>query len=186
LSKVLLDDDGLPLDDVGPWAKEKHERLRKYVDISRAARRKFVQGIGGATYIDLFSGTGRAIIRDTGEKIDGSPLIAFKCARDGAVPFSEIHIADMSEDSCRAAARRVVIAGGSLQMEIGKAEFTAPRIVKKLNPYGLHFAFLDPYNLQDMPFSVIEAFGRIEAHRHVDPHQRPGPTTEPAQLHETR
>ena len=73
----MLDHDGHPLDEVGPWAREKHERLRKYVDISRATRRKFVQGTGGATYIDLFSGTGRAIIRGTSEKLDGSPLVAF-------------------------------------------------------------------------------------------------------------
>ena len=93
----MLDDDGLPLDEVGSWAKEKHERLRKYVDISRATRRKWVQGPGGATYIDLFCGTGRAIVRDTREKIDGSPLVAYKCALQGGVPFSEIHIADASE-----------------------------------------------------------------------------------------
>lgn len=30
----MLDEDGLPLDEVGPWAKEKRERLRKYVDLS--------------------------------------------------------------------------------------------------------------------------------------------------------
>ena len=99
----MLDDDGLPLDEVGPWAKEKHERLRKYVDITRATRRKWVYGSGGATYIDLYCGTGRAIIRGTREKIDGSPLVAFKSARDGGIPFSEIHIADSSEESCRAA-----------------------------------------------------------------------------------
>lgn len=87
---MLLDDDALPLDEVGAWAKEKHERLRKYVDISRSVRRKWVQGSGGATFIDLYSGSGRAIIRDTGEKIDGSPLVAFKCARDGGAPFTEI------------------------------------------------------------------------------------------------
>ena len=38
----MLDNDGLPLDEVGPWSKEKHERLRKYVDITRATRRKWV------------------------------------------------------------------------------------------------------------------------------------------------
>src|SRR5262252_3864716 len=115
----MSDDDGLPFDDVGLWAKEKLERLRKYIDISRATRRKFVQGAGGATYIDLFSGTGRAIIRDAAEKIDGSPLVAFKSARDGGVPFSDIHIADASETSCRAAEGRVIAAGGSPQVEIG-------------------------------------------------------------------
>jgi three-Cys-motif partner protein len=142
----MLDDDGLPLDEVGPWAKEKHERLRKYVDISRAARRKLVQGPGGATYIDLFCGSGRAVIRDTGEKIDGSPLVAFRCARDGGVPFLEIHIADISEEKCRTSAPRIANAGGSAKMEFGNAEGTVVQVTKKLNPHGLHLAFLDPYN----------------------------------------
>lgn len=158
----MLDDDGLPLDEVGGWAKDKHDRLRKYVDISRAARRKFVQRTGGATFIDLFCGAGRALIRDTSEKIDGSPLVAFKCARDGGVPFSEIHIADASEESCRAAEKRIVSIGGSPTAAVGKAEETVDRIVKRLNPYGLHFAFLDPYNLDDLPFSVLEAFSRLK------------------------
>lgn len=156
----MLDDDGLPLDDVGLWTKEKHERLRKYVDISRAARRKFVEGTGGATYIDLYCGSGRALVRETHEKIDGSPLVAFKCAHDGGVPFSEIHIADASEEACRATEKRIADAGGSAMKEVGAAEVTAAKIVAKLNRYGLHFAFLDPYNLQDLPFSVIEAFAK--------------------------
>ncbi len=122
---MMLDDDGLPLDDVGPWAKEKHERLRKYIDISRATRRKYVEDKGdgaykgGATYIDLFCGSGRAIIRDTDEKIDGSPLVAFKSARDGGAPFSEIYLADISEENCRAAEKRLANAGGSARIDVG-------------------------------------------------------------------
>jgi three-Cys-motif partner protein len=161
------------LDDVGPWAKEKHERLRKYVDITSATRRKWVQGPGGATYIDLFCGAGRAIIRDTQAKIDGSPLVAFKAARDGGTPFSEIHIADSSEESCRAAERRLADAGGSAKMEVGNADATVMRIARKLNPHALHFAFLDPYNLEALPFSVIEAlakFKRIDVLIHVSVH----------------
>jgi three-Cys-motif partner protein len=158
----MLDEDGFPLDEVGPWAKEKHERLRKYVDISRAARRKWVQGPGGATYIDLFCGTGRAIIRGTREKIDGSPLVAFKCALEGGVPFTEIHIADASAESCRAAERRIVALGGRVKSEVGNAEDTVVRITKKLNPYALHLAFFDPYNLDALPFSVIQAFARFK------------------------
>jgi three-Cys-motif partner protein len=155
-------DDDLPLDEVGPWAKEKHQRLRKYVDISRPTRRKFVQGPGGATYIDLYCGSGRAIVRDTGEMIDGSPLVAFKSSRDGGVQFSEMHIADASEHLCRAAEQRLIRAGGRPSLEVGPAEVTVARIVKRLNPYGLHFAFLDPFNLQDLPFSVIETLGRLK------------------------
>jgi three-Cys-motif partner protein len=161
----MLDDDGLPLDEVGPWAKEKHERLRKYVDITRATRRKWVHGSGGATYIDLYCGTGRAIIRGSREKIDGSPLVAFKSARDGGVPFSEIHIADSSEESCRAAEQRLVEAGGSAKTEVGNADATVIQIARKLNLNGLHFAFLDPYNLEALPFSVIEELAKF---RHID------------------
>jgi|HubBroStandDraft_6_1064221.scaffolds.fasta_scaffold675602_2 three-Cys-motif partner protein len=161
----MLDDDGLQLDEVGPWAKEKHERLRKYVDISRAVRRKFLRKSGCATYIDLFSGSGRAFVRDTGEKIDGSPLVAFKCARDGGEPFSEIHIADLEREKVTATAKRIVTAGGTATTYVGKAEDIATQIVARLDPYGLHFAFLDPYNLDTLSFSVIEALGRL---KHVD------------------
>lgn len=159
---LILDDDGLLLDEVGAWAKEKHERLRKYVDISRAVRRKFLRGGGGATYIDLFCGSGRALIRGTNEKIDGSPLVAFKCARDGGAPFSQIHIADFEEEKVAAAAKRIADAGGTAMTYVGKAEDVATQIVARLNPSGLHFAFLDPYNLDGLPFAVIEALGRLK------------------------
>lgn len=157
----MLDADGLLLDEVGLWAKDKHERLRKYIDISRAARRKFVRGTGGATYIDLFCGAGRAFIRDANETIDGSPLIAFKCARDGGVPFSEIHIADLDEQRCAAAAARISDEGGTAERYSGSATDTAKQIAARLNPYGLHFAFLDPFNLDALPFTVIETLSRL-------------------------
>lgn len=158
----MLDEDGLPLDTVGLWAKEKHERLRKYVDISRATRRKWIQRSGCATYIDLFCGTGRAVIRGTNEKIDGSPLVAFKSARAGKVPFSELHIADVSEESCHAAERRLRAAGAVPTAHVGEAEKTAGEIAERLNPHGLHFVFLDPYNLEALSFSVIEIFSRFK------------------------
>lgn len=158
----MLEDDGLPLDEVGLWAKDKHDRLRKYIDISRAARRKFVQGSGGATYIDLYCGTGRAVIRESGEVIDGSPLVAFKCANEGGVKFSEFYIADTNQEKCDACATRIVSAGGRAFAVTGPAESTAHQIVSQLNKYGLHFAFLDPYNLNDLPFTVIESFSGLK------------------------
>lgn len=115
--------------------------------------------------MDLFCGTGRALIRDTGEIIDGSPLVAFKCAREGGAPFSQMHIADTSADKCRAAEQRLIRAGGSPTTSTGAAEQTAENVVTQLNPYGLHFIFLDPFNLQALPLSVIEAFSRL---RRVD------------------
>lgn len=68
--------DGLVIDEVGAWASEKHERLRKYIDAYRSARAMFLppKGTGGAAYIDLFSGPGRSQIEGTDRFIDGSPL----------------------------------------------------------------------------------------------------------------
>jgi three-Cys-motif partner protein len=166
----MLDHDGLPLDEVGPWAKEKHERLRQYVVITREARRKFVEGPigatyiepGGATYIDLYCASGRSFIRDTGQRVDGSPLVALKSAQDSSVPFSEIYIADNEEELCRAAEKRLVALGAAPRAFVGPAEQTVGNIVEQLNPHGLHFAFLDPFNLQDLPFSVLETFSKLK------------------------
>jgi three-Cys-motif partner protein len=156
--------DGLPLDEVGLWVVEKHDRLRKYVDISRGARRKFLppSGSGGASYIDLYCGCGRAIVRDSGLIIDGSPLVAFRSARAGRARFSEIHLVDLDPSKCNAAAARIAKIGGAAQQYVGAAADMVDRVVQSLNPYGLHFAFLDPFNLQDLPFSVIEALGKLQ------------------------
>lgn len=161
----MLDEDGLPLDDVGIWTKEKHERLRKYVEITRGVRKKWVEGTGGATYVDLFCGTARAVVRETCERIDGSPLVAFRTAADGKVPFSKIIIADESEESVRTAQQRLMTVGAPVVIETGRAADTAPRIVERLNKHGLHLVFLDPFSLEDLPFSVIQAFSSL---KHVD------------------
>lgn len=156
------DSDDLPVGEVGAWAEEKHLRLRKYIDASRAARRKFVEGSGGASYIDLFSGPGRSKIRETHQIIDGSPVVAFKAAQDSRVPFSEFYVADESHDLAIAAQARIAKLGGTARLEIGQATQTAKLIIDQLNPYGLHFAFLDPYSLTDLPFSVFIQFARLK------------------------
>lgn len=158
----MLDDDGLPLDEVGPWAKEKHAWLLKYVGITSATRLKWIRRSGCATYIDPFCATGRATIRGTGEKIDGSPLVAFKAATDSRALFSEIHIADASEQSCRTAEIRLRPIGAKPIVYFGKAEHTAREIVGCLNPVGLHLAFLDPYKLESLPFSVIATLAELK------------------------
>ncbi|MGH6792526.1 MAG: three-Cys-motif partner protein TcmP [Methyloceanibacter sp.] len=161
----MLDEDGLPLDDVGIWTKEKHTRLRRYVDITWGVRKRWVEGSGGATYIDLFCGSGRAVVRETGERIDGSPVVAFKTARDCKVPFSKIYIADESETSVSAAQQRLTTISAPVAIETGRAADTAHRIAEHLNKHGLHLVFLDPFSLEGLPFSVIQSFSTL---KHVD------------------
>jgi three-Cys-motif partner protein len=68
--------DGLPARPSGAWVLDKKVYVERYLDI-------FTKGIsnkwgGKLAYVDLFSGPGKSVIRDAGEEIDGSPLLALK------------------------------------------------------------------------------------------------------------
>lgn len=159
---VDLTDDGLPISEVGEWALEKHDRLSRYVDIARGVRKGFVgKGKAGATYIELFCGPGRSRITKTGEVIDGSPLVAAAKAQDGGAPFSGIFVADTDPKIVDAAVKRLMARGFIARSSVGAAEDTVRHIVKLLNPYGLHFAFLDPFNLDGIPFSIIQHLAQL-------------------------
>jgi three-Cys-motif partner protein len=86
------DETGLPVEDVGPWALEKHKILTDYVQISSAVRRQFLNP--GAGYIDVFCGPGRSRIETTGQLIDGGAVAAFKKAKGSLAPFTSINISD--------------------------------------------------------------------------------------------
>lgn len=159
---VVDPDDGLPLSCVGEWAEQKHARIKKYVDISRAARRKFINGPGGATYIDLFCGPGRARIRETTRIADGSAVVAAKEAIDSKTPFTEIHIADANESFLAAAKLRLGKLSVATKAYVGTSDNSVDTITAAVNRHGLHFAFLDPYDLKSLPFSVIKKLAAIE------------------------
>lgn len=152
----------LPLACVGSWAEEKHARIRKYVDISRASRRKFLEGKGGATYLDLFCGPGRARVRGTPRIIDGSCLVAAEEAIKGNSPFTEVHIADTNDVFVSAARIRLEQLGVTVRSYIGPADHTVGQVTAALGRLGLHFAFLDPYDLKSLPFNVIQQLAALE------------------------
>jgi three-Cys-motif partner protein len=169
-------EDGLPVSEVGEWALDKHERLRRYVTITCPVRKKWLKPMrpglvpAGATYIDLFCGSGRSRIRGTDHVIDGSPIVATSAAAQGGAPFSRVLLADLNPSFVQAACTRLSARGIPVESFEGPAIDTAREIVKALDPYGLHFAFIDPYNLKDLAFSVIEQFaslGRMDMLIHV-------------------
>jgi three-Cys-motif partner protein len=159
--------DGLLVDEVGPWAREKHLRLSRYIDVARGARAKYVppRGAGGASYIELFSGPGRSRIEGTSEYIDGSPLVAYRAALASGVRFSEIYLNDLQTAKADALRVRIKAAGGAAIVHNGPANVIVDRVVNAINPSGLHFAFLDPYNLEYLSFDIVEKLSRF---RHMD------------------
>lgn len=157
------DEDGFPREIVGPWVREKHARLERYVGISSAVRKKFIgPGNAGATFIDLFCGPGRARIKDETQVIHGSPIAAWEEAIKWKSAFTQIHIADAEEFLLEAAETRLRRIDAPVQSELGLASETVSRIIRKLSQYGLHFAFLDPYKLGALPFGIIRKLATIE------------------------
>ena len=147
--------DDLPAEIVGAWSEEKHERLRRYVDASRGARRKYLDR-SEAAYIDLFCGPGRANIRNTDRFIDGGAVAACRMAREKDTPFSVVHIGDTNQAMVDACARRLEKLGENVKRHCGPAEMTVEEACVQLDRYGLHLAYLDPYDLASLPFSIIE------------------------------
>ena len=68
------------------------------------------------------------------------------------------------EERCHAAERRIADAGGTAKVEVGTADATAAQIVEEAESLRAPFPLsLDPYNLNDLPFSVIEAFSELKS-----------------------
>jgi three-Cys-motif partner protein len=152
--------DGLLALQAQEWAQQKHELLRRYVELSGNARRGFVDGPGGATYIELFCGPGKLFLKDTENFFDGSPLVVAREALAN-VPFTAMLLGDESDAFCNAVGQRIRTIGGEANVYHGAAVDNARRIASNLNPHGLHFAFLDPFGL-DLPFAIVQEFARFK------------------------
>lgn len=153
-----IDSDGLPASEVGIWTLDKHERLRKYVDSAHGARRKFPH----RTYIDLYSGPGRSWVREEEEFIDGSPLVALEAGGRQGDQFTEFLLADANAEYAQAATARLERRGARVSGFAGRAHEVVDQVIRKINPHGLHLALLDPFNLGDLPFDVIERLASVK------------------------
>src|SRR5258708_32300335 len=121
--------------EVGSWATEKHDRLRKYIQASHGARAKFLQpvGIGGASYIELYSGAGRSLITGTNQIIDGSAVVAFKAGRASGHAFSEMHLSDLEAHNSAALAQRIKALGGAPASNVGDASVVVDQVMNAIN-----------------------------------------------------
>jgi len=151
------DENGLWVERVGPWARDKQKIITDYVQIASATRRKYRH----CSFIDVFCGPGRSQVRETAQLIDGSPVAAYKqsCASH---PFSSVHISDADEDLLSSAETRLHDAGAPVVATPGPASVALPRIVNQLSSSGLHLALLDPHNLGTLSFDLFECLSKLQ------------------------
>lgn len=140
-------EDGLPVRDSGPWVHTKHRLLAHYAEMF-ATGMKFKWK--SRVYLELFSGPGRCLVRDTGKEEAGSPLkvigheftrfiftemnvAAAEALSKRLEPFENASLSEIWCGDCAEAIQRIRIPGGSLT-----------------------FAFIDPTGIGHAPFSLIE------------------------------
>jgi three-Cys-motif partner protein len=152
--------DGLPVLDVGPWTAEKHDYLRRYITATKAARARFLPpvGSGGAAFIDLFAGPGRAQVRGHKEIIDGSPLIA---ARHQDAPFTDILLCEMETGSA-AALRQRLTGDARVQVFEGDCNVEIDRLTAAVPQHGLNLALIDPFGVSPLRFDTLARLARFE------------------------
>lgn len=158
----VVADDGLSANEVGTWAQAKHNVLREYVRLSSGARKGWLGPTkAGATFIDLFCAYGRSRTEE-GKWIDGSSVVAWKTAVENGSPFSAVYIADIDPACREIAAKRLRVLGAPVRELAGDAVKAATDSVRHLDPFGLHLAFLDPYNLGALDFEIIRTLARFK------------------------
>ncbi|MCC8937881.1 three-Cys-motif partner protein TcmP [Bradyrhizobium sp. Arg68] len=166
MGELVEGDDGLQVEEVGRWAKDKIASLCRYIDISRAVRKKWLgPGKGGAAYVELFCGPGRSRIRRTNEYIDGSCMAAWKASIASKAPFSAVYVGDADEYRRSLAIERLKRAGAPVVELSGTAVQAAFEARSLLRANGLNFVFVDPYNLGAFEFDVMKAFAGL---RYID------------------
>ena len=144
---------------VGKWVpEEKHRYLATYLHATREAQKKFKQRV----LIDPFSGPGRIQVEGESGTRPGGSLAAFHQSVASDAPFTRVLIGDIDAERVHANELRLTAAGASVQSFVGPADQTVEAMFKAV-PFGaLALAYIDPYNLEYLSFSIIERLAKLQ------------------------
>jgi three-Cys-motif partner protein len=149
--------DGLPARATGPWVLDKKHYFERYLDIfSRGVRNKWARKLA---YVDLFSGPGRSVIRDSQEEVSGSPLLSLKYE---FVRYIFVDVPEVLASLEKRLSGHPKRSRGTLIP--GDCNKVITEILGALPSDHLTLAFIDPTGLQ-IKFSTIQ---RLVQNRKVD------------------
>ncbi|MBM3713124.1 MAG: three-Cys-motif partner protein TcmP [Actinobacteria bacterium] len=159
--------DNLPVQCVGPWVENKYYFLEKYLNISRAARKKFSEK-NNAVYIDLFSGPGKCFINSKTQKknkeIDNGALWV---AKMDEAPFNEFYFCDIDESNIKSLKTRVYNYNEYLYSKCKFNNVDSNIFVKDmvekllLKNWRYHFAYIDPFGPKALKFTTIAELSKL-------------------------
>lgn len=150
--------DGLIVRSSGPWIKQKYFYLKRYLDIFTKGMRK--KWRGNLTFVDLFAGPGRCLIRNTSEEIEGSPLISLQHG------FKQYIFVEEQKELINALDKRCKKSPefSNIVFLKGDCNRIIDDVIKKVDSSSLGLVFADPTGL-DYHFNTIK---RIATERKID------------------
>ncbi len=137
------EDDGLLIPDVNDSYCDKHHFLTRYLDAFTTSMKD--KRWSGRHYVDLFAGAGIERLKNSGQLIWGSALIAAHVR----FPFTGIHLCELDAAKCDALSTRIRKVGTSSEIDVrcGDANLEVDGILERIPPRTLSVAFLDPCGL---------------------------------------
>lgn len=144
---------------VGPWVpNEKHFYLTQYLNATREAQKKFKQRV----LIDPFCGPGRIQVEGESFTRDGGSVAAYRQSAVSGAPFTRMLVGDIEDERAFANEQRLAAAGASVERFVGPADQTVDDMIRAV-PFGaLALAYIDPYNLEYLSFSIIERLAKLQ------------------------
>jgi three-Cys-motif partner protein len=158
-AKIVSAVDGEPVRCVGPWVYDKIHFLTRYFGIFGPGMHKLWQG--NIHYIEVCSGPGRCINRDTTEEIDGTSLAVIN--HDAYASYKTVTFFDKSPSVVMALNKRIKTLRQDGKSVACKADYTKPTdlvdICVKRAPLGLSLIFLDPTDCS-VPMDTVRRLSR--------------------------
>ena len=89
-------------------------------------------------------------------------MVACRAAQANRTPFTELHLNDIDPANSAAVEQRIKAIGGRPICYSSPADIALDAIIARLNPAALHFAFLDPFNLETLSFDLIRKLSQLQ------------------------
>lgn len=143
---------------VGIWVpQDKHRLLCDYLHTSRHAWKKWPQRI----FLDPFCGPGRIQVEGESFTRDGGAVLAWRALSETA-PFTQMLVGDLDPGRAEACGRRLAAHGATVRTFAGPAEDTIREMIPLVPRNALCIAYIDPYNLELLSFSIIKALAGLK------------------------
>lgn len=142
---------------VGSWVpQDKHRLLASYLEATRYAWKKWPERY----FIDPFCGPGRIQVEGETFTRDGGAVVAWRAlAQDAA--FTRMLVGDLQPERANACEQRLLALGAPATSFAGPAAQTIPDMVRTVPRNALCLAYIDPYNLEYLSFSLLQALSQL-------------------------